>query len=163
MPLLSQSALDALDFSDVTATRMKTAFARARRRKLSDSPSDASTSSDIHVAPKEQHHDGPKHLFGSSTRTRKKQKRELATVENGRMLIIRLRADQLRRFLNTHLENGAPGSDGEESEPNAKGTYSKKYTLRHPETIWTHRGQGRYLPLDVVKKDVEVPVGRPAR
>lgn len=30
--------------------------------------------------------------------------------------------------------------------PNHKGTYSKAYTLRHPEVKWVHRGQGRYLP-----------------
>lgn len=30
--------------------------------------------------------------------------------------------------------------------PNHRGTYSKSYTLQHPEIEWIHRGQGRYLP-----------------
>ncbi|QIW98935.1 hypothetical protein AMS68_004453 [Peltaster fructicola] len=30
--------------------------------------------------------------------------------------------------------------------PNANGTYSREYTLRHPEIAWVHRGQGRYRP-----------------
>ena len=35
------------------------------------------------------------------------------------------------------------GDDG----PNHRGTYSKAYTLQHPEIKWQHRGQGRYLPM----------------
>lgn len=34
--------------------------------------------------------------------------------------------------------------------PNHKGTYSKAYTLKHPEIKWVHRGQGRYLPSNTV-------------
>lgn len=37
------------------------------------------------------------------------------------------------------------GGDDDEG-PNARGTYSKAYTAKHPEITWVHRGQGRYLP-----------------
>ena len=37
--------------------------------------------------------------------------------------------------------------DGE--GPNHRGTYSKAYTLLHPDIRWVHRGQGRYLPAVV--------------
>lgn len=37
--------------------------------------------------------------------------------------------------------------------PNERGTYSKEYTLKHPETKWVHRGQGRYLPASKVKAE----------
>jgi hypothetical protein len=36
---------------------------------------------------------------------------------------------------------------------NHHGTFSKEYTLNHPEIAWIHRGQGRYLP----SKDVHNP------
>lgn len=39
-------------------------------------------------------------------------------------------------------ETNDDGDDG----PNHRGTYSKAYTLRHPEIKWLHRGQGRYIP-----------------
>ena len=35
--------------------------------------------------------------------------------------------------------------------PNHRGTYSRKYTERHPEITWIHRGQGRYLPASESK------------
>ena len=34
--------------------------------------------------------------------------------------------------------------------PNHKGTYSKAYTINHPEIKWVHRGQGRYLPTETI-------------
>ncbi len=37
-----------------------------------------------------------------------------------------------------------PDDDGD--GPNHRGTYSKAYTMLHPEIKWVHRGQGRYLP-----------------
>ena len=46
--------------------------------------------------------------------------------------------------------NGNADDDDSEQGPNARGTYSKEYTLRHPEVQWMHRGQGRYLPADAV-------------
>ena len=38
----------------------------------------------------------------------------------------------------------------DEDGPNHKGTYSKAYTIKHPEIKWVHRGQGRYLPTETV-------------
>ena len=46
--------------------------------------------------------------------------------------------------------NGAAGDDGDEG-PNARGTYSKAYVMKHPEVGWVHRGQGRYLPAAKAK------------
>ncbi|KAM3424901.1 hypothetical protein BST61_g6876 [Cercospora zeina] len=37
--------------------------------------------------------------------------------------------------------------------PNERGTYSKQYTLKHPEIKWVHRGQGRYLPASEINPD----------
>ncbi|KAF2216668.1 hypothetical protein CERZMDRAFT_92743 [Cercospora zeae-maydis SCOH1-5] len=39
--------------------------------------------------------------------------------------------------------------------PNERGTYSKQYTLKHPEIKWVHRGQGRYLPASEIKPEPE--------
>ena len=45
--------------------------------------------------------------------------------------------------------------------PNQYGTFSKAYTLKHPEIKWVHRGSGRWLPAEEVKvvteRDVETP------
>jgi hypothetical protein len=42
--------------------------------------------------------------------------------------------------------------DGDEDDGrNHRGTYSKAYTVMHPEIRWVHRGQGRYLPIDAAK------------
>lgn len=44
----------------------------------------------------------------------------------------------------------SPTLGDDEDGPNHKGTYSKAYTIRHPEIKWVHRGQGRYLPSETV-------------
>lgn len=55
-------------------------------------------------------------------------------------------------------------NDDESAEgPNDRGTYSKDYTLKHPETKWVHRGQGRYLPASEVKVDPPASTPRPTR
>jgi hypothetical protein len=41
---------------------------------------------------------------------------------------------------------------------NHRGTFSKEYTLNHPEIVWVHRGQGRYLPSKDVHKPASVIV-----
>lgn len=41
--------------------------------------------------------------------------------------------------------------------PNARGTYSKAYVVKHPEVDWVHRGQGRYLPATQARV-ITVPV-----
>ena len=45
----------------------------------------------------------------------------------------------------TQIKDDA-NDDGDDG-PNHRGTYSKAYTLQHPEIKWQHRGQGRYLPM----------------
>ncbi|GIZ42028.1 hypothetical protein CKM354_000530800 [Cercospora kikuchii] len=47
--------------------------------------------------------------------------------------------------------------------PNERGTYSKEYTLKHPETKWVHRGQGRYLPASEIKTETVASSPRPTR
>ncbi|USW48813.1 hypothetical protein Slin15195_G021320 [Septoria linicola] len=61
-------------------------------------------------------------------------------------------------------------SDEEELEqdedaegPNDRGTYSREYTLKHPETKWVHRGQGRYLPASEIKVEPVTSSPRPTR
>ncbi|KAK5154612.1 hypothetical protein LTS14_006750 [Recurvomyces mirabilis] len=51
--------------------------------------------------------------------------------------------------INNHFGNDA-GDDNVDG-PNARGTYAREYTLRHPEIKWVHRGQGRYLPAVKIK------------
>jgi hypothetical protein len=53
-------------------------------------------------------------------------------------------------------DNGVDIDDDENGRHegrNHHGTFSKDYTLSHPEITWIHRGQGRYLP----SKDVHNP------
>jgi hypothetical protein len=45
----------------------------------------------------------------------------------------------------TKIKTDANGDDAD--GPNHRGTFSKAYTLQHPEIRWQHRGQGRYLPM----------------
>jgi hypothetical protein len=44
----------------------------------------------------------------------------------------------------------SPTLGDDDDGPNHKGTYSKAYTIKHPEIKWVHRGQGRYLPTETV-------------
>jgi hypothetical protein len=50
------------------------------------------------------------------------------------------RTDDLKADIKTEYEDDSQG-------PNHRGTYSKAYTLQHPEINWVHRGQGRYKPI----------------
>jgi len=52
-------------------------------------------------------------------------------------------------FPNANDELEDDDIDGE--GPNHRGTYSKAYTVQHPEIKWVHRGQGRYLPLTAAR------------
>ncbi|KAK4543336.1 hypothetical protein LTR36_005695 [Oleoguttula mirabilis] len=69
----------------------------------------------------------------------------LAEVKENGLLIVRLGKEALLTILN--------GDNG----PNERGTYSRQYTLRHPNVQWVHRGQGRYLPADEIKREA-VPI-----
>jgi hypothetical protein len=55
-----------------------------------------------------------------------------------------------RRITISSLTDSPTLVDDDEDGPNHKGTYSKAYTIKHPEIKWVHRGQGRYLPTETV-------------
>lgn len=103
----------------------------------------------------------------------------IATVANGRHLTVRfgpaLARDRFRSIFRTkpkplsRASNISPfasvkADDGGLGEgPNHRGTYSKEYTLSHPEVDWIHRGQGRYLPVSKLKADSPAASPRPTR
>jgi len=58
--------------------------------------------------------------------------------------------DSFRRIAISSLTDAATPYNDDDDGPNHKGTYSKAYTLKHPEVKWVHRGQGRYLPSNTV-------------
>lgn len=58
--------------------------------------------------------------------------------------------DTFRRITISSLTDAATPHNDDDDGPNHKGTYSKAYTLKHPEVKWVHRGQGRYLPSNTV-------------
>lgn len=53
--------------------------------------------------------------------------------------------------------------NGPEDGPNHRGTYSKEYTLQHPEIKFIHRGQGRYIPASELNQQPPAPSPRPRR
>lgn len=76
-----------------------------------------------------------------------------AKNEASRSFLKRLKDDDIRRgrdgppsynFAPTVIKSEI--NDDDADGPNRRGTYSKQYTLQHPEVEWVHRGQGRYLP-----------------
>jgi len=80
----------------------------------------------------------------------------LVEVKDGRVLIVRLSREKLQSALQPNNDD----SDDEDGR-NARGTFSRDYTLRHPEIKWVHRGQGRYLPAEEVKRQTAAePVRR---
>lgn len=54
--------------------------------------------------------------------------------------------DEARALEMQALTPGVPSHPDGNEGPNARGTFSKAYVMRHPEIEWVHRGQGRYLP-----------------
>ncbi|GAB7363184.1 hypothetical protein MBLNU230_g3467t1 [Neophaeotheca triangularis] len=135
--------------------------ASGRRIRRSDS-NISSTSSDIQVASGSQPpRDNTTTPVQSTTSHPGLRRRHVTAVVKRRVLVIRnLKAHQFpagdTASLNAHVNNVndmAPPAmpiDDEEG-PNHRGTYSKAYTLRHPEFTWIHRGQGRYLPSASVR------------
>lgn len=130
----------------------------------------SSTDSDILVASAKE---GGKSKLGSGPSTTAndswKARRVVAEIRNASILVIRPRSQVGRYILRAHLwkiKNRADEAerqrrlahvapdvqikndlgDDAEAGPNHRGTYSKEYTLKHPEVKWVHRGQGRYLP-----------------
>ena len=57
--------------------------------------------------------------------------------------------DAFRRITISSLTD-SPTLVDDDDGPNHKGTYSKAYTIKHPEVKWVHRGQGRYLPSETI-------------
>jgi hypothetical protein len=83
---------------------------------------------------------------------------QLCRVVDGGMLIVKLKPEQLASLMTRSTQTSIDQSivDGDDSNTdgrNSRGTYSREYTLRHPEIKWTHRGQGRYLPAEEVRKE----------
>ncbi|KAK3657353.1 hypothetical protein LTR56_002495 [Elasticomyces elasticus] len=92
-------------------------------------------------------------------------------VDDGHMLVIRLRPDQVA-LLNTEASNSNGLNAGHTVDDNDhvgggrnhRGTFSKKHVQRHPEIEWVHRGQGRYLPAEQVRREsTAAAVGAPER
>jgi len=108
--------------------------------------------------------------------------KRFAEVKDGRLLVVRVTPQKLKTMLdrpskntghvtpNHVATNGMKAVDDDDDDddaegggrgPNARGTYSKEYTLHHPEIKWVHRGQGRYLPATEIKKEpAPLPVRR---
>lgn len=80
--------------------------------------------------------------------------KKIAEIVDGHILIVRLPKDTLAAVFdhNEAVPSALPVADNDNNDDgkNARGTFSKEHTLRHPETKWIHRGQGRYLPVDAV-------------
>jgi len=121
-----------------------------------------STSSDIQVA-------APVGIPSSFSAMASSQAQRLARVDNGRMLIVNVRSAQDRSCLKAahqHVEPQAglhqtvtpsqPVYPTDENGRNDRGTFSRAYAQQHPEIVWVHRGQGRYLPASEVKREPEV-------
>ncbi|KAK5165822.1 uncharacterized protein LTR77_008745 [Saxophila tyrrhenica] len=109
---------------------------------------------------------GKKHIVGEvrAKRMLSIRAKDDAGVAAMRQALLRLdRSEDGRVKTGSSLDAGhkfeADDVDGE--GPNARGTYSKAYTLQHPEIKWVHRGQGRYLPLPAAKALTQTPSSQP--
>ncbi|KAK5678213.1 hypothetical protein LTS10_009383 [Elasticomyces elasticus] len=149
-------------------TRTTTSSTRARvriKRSSSDPSSDGSSSGiDVAVARPTEHNNTSSDIRvaepkvngvtddGGGARCR---------VVDGHMLVIRLRPDQVALLnIEPKTSNGLDGhiagnddNDGVGVGRNHRGTFSKKHVQRHPEIEWVHRGQGRYLPAEQVRRE----------
>lgn len=135
----------------------------------------SSTDSDILVASAKEG-SKPKLDFESSTTANfpVRERRIVAEIRNVQFLVVLGRdddgrdsirellskmnqEDEMRRRMkpayvasDVRIKNEIGDDDGGEG-PNHRGTYSKEYTIAHPEVKWVHRGQGRYLPMSAAK------------
>ena len=151
--------------------------------------SSSSTSSDILVAPgpttsrqpSQTHQDElPSTVSDDMAR---RQKNVFAVVREGHSLIIRVRGREYVQRLKSAMREPTPeelasmvpieqriilnlrddDDDGDNADgPNRRGTYSKEYTLKHPEIGWVHRGQGRYLPASQAPPSTSTTKAGPA-
>jgi hypothetical protein len=79
--------------------------------------------------------------------------------------IVRLKRKPLSQASRTGSARFSYGADDEdgENDPNHRGTYSKQYTLEHPEIKFVHRGQGRYVRVPDIKDDAPITTPRSTR
>lgn len=135
----------------------------------------SSTSSDILVASSAPHNTSTSLLDHHNTMSADMEAKEPPTtvrVING-IFVVRFRRSMILGLPNrlkgitTSLDEPPSPINSEDlpvdEGPNARGTFSKEYTLRHPEISWVHRGQGRYLPAPKVKQEVDAPLERRSR
>ena len=138
-------------------------------RRTDRSASASSTSSGIHVAPGVPTTQQQASVIESSPQMPPQPSATMPgiTAENhpGCFVVFKAKNDLARFFLKSlkdddiHRGRDGPPSynfaptvvksemnDDDADGPNRRGTYSKQYTLQHPEVEWVHRGQGRYLP-----------------
>ncbi|KAK5108055.1 hypothetical protein LTR62_008829 [Meristemomyces frigidus] len=80
-----------------------------------------------------------------------------ARLVDGRTLVVKYTpitsADAIEKTAVDTDHAAFDAADEDVGGRNARGTYSREYTLKHPETTWVHRGQGRYLPAEEVKAE----------
>ena len=128
-------------------------------RRNSSSSSDilvaAPTPSSLQLLPSSSGMDEKsKSTMGPAISTPRMAKAVTARVEDGTTLVVRFNDANSRRAFQEIVrasqtasiaDRGLHSLDDDDG-PNARGTYSKAYTLKHPEVEWTHRGQGRYIP-----------------
>lgn len=138
-------------------------------RRTDRSASASSTSSGIHVAPGVPTTQQEASVIESSQQMPPQSFATMpgitAETHPGCFVVFKAKNDLARSFLKSlkddDIHRGREGppsynfappiiksemNDDDADGPNRRGTYSKQYTLQHPEIEWVHRGQGRYLP-----------------
>ncbi|KAK0318684.1 hypothetical protein LTR82_010426 [Friedmanniomyces endolithicus] len=157
-----------MDSQSKTAKSAKARQSNGRTIHRSSSARSSSSSSGIHVATIPRRSPGPKVEDDAEGGEEAPASVNAASLEGsrcrvvaGHVLIIKLRPHQAA-LLNGNTAKVKPedveddvktNDDGNADGRNARGTFSREHTLRHPETKWVHRGQGRYLPVKKVQRD----------
>ena len=156
-----------MDLHSKTAKSSKARQSNGRAIKRSSSER-SSSSSGIHVGTVPRRTPEPKVEDDAEGGEEPPAPVETATLEGrrcrvvaGHVLIIKLRPHQAAMLSGDTTKvkpedvdvDAATNDDGNADGRNARGTFSREHTLRHPETKWVHRGQGRYLPVKKVQRD----------
>jgi hypothetical protein len=129
------------------------------------SRSASSSSSGIVVNIAEQDHQTGRDIDENPFKLIPPARRIVAQVKDGSILVVSAKDQGGRDALNQILQKAPSSNKGDQNGtddlksdiktefgdgsqgPNHRGTYSKAYTLQHPEINWVHRGQGRYKPI----------------
>ncbi|KAK0944876.1 hypothetical protein LTR29_003689 [Friedmanniomyces endolithicus] len=167
-----------MDLHSKTAKSFKARQSNGRAIKRSSSER-SSSSSGIHVGTVPRRTPEPKVEDDAEGGEEPPAPVETATLEGrrcrvvaGHVLIIKLRPHQAAMLSGDTTKvkpedvdvDAVTNDDGNADGRNARGTFSRDHTLRHPETKWVHRGQGRYLPVTEVQRDeAAVPERRTSR